>query len=41
MVQHEGSVLLLIDLENILEPDELHSSLAQVAVTSGLETATA
>jgi purine-binding chemotaxis protein CheW len=41
IVQHEGNVLLLIDLEKILEPDELHSSVAQIAVTSGLETATA
>jgi purine-binding chemotaxis protein CheW len=41
MVQHEGTVLLLIDLEKILEPDELHSSLAQVAVTNTFETAAA
>jgi purine-binding chemotaxis protein CheW len=41
MVQHEDKVLLLIDLEKILEPDELHSSLAQVAETSELESAPA
>jgi purine-binding chemotaxis protein CheW len=41
MVQHEGTVLLLIDLEKILEPDELHSSLAQGAMTNALETAAA
>jgi purine-binding chemotaxis protein CheW len=41
MVQHEGKVLLLIDLKKILEPEELHSSLAQVAVTNASETVAA
>jgi purine-binding chemotaxis protein CheW len=41
MVQHEDKVLLLIDLEKILEPDELHSSLAPVAITNPFETVAA
>jgi purine-binding chemotaxis protein CheW len=41
MVQHEGKVLLLIDLEKILEPDELHSSLAPDATTNTFETVAA
>ncbi len=41
MVQYEDKVLLLIDLEKILEPDELHSSLASVAIADAAETVAA
>lgn len=41
MVQQNGNVLLLIDLEKILEPEELHSTLDPLAMIAGVETVAA
>jgi purine-binding chemotaxis protein CheW len=38
MVQHDGHILLLVDLEKILEPEELHSFQADAQVDAQVDT---